>query len=69
MLQPPPLDRGHKEYYCPPNAACRPPGWKPREKPVGDRREPLITTAGITDQWWFFPAVAVGAWWLFSGRK
>ena len=69
-----PTDRAclHREHYaqkppfllpgdCPPNAKCK--------QEVGGRREPLVTTAGITDQWWFFPAVAVGAWWLFSGRK
>lgn len=40
--------------YCPPNAKCK------QEKPVGGRSEPLITTAGVTDQWWFFPAVVLG---------
>jgi len=42
--------------YCPPNAKCKSP------EQERDERKALISTAGVTDQWWFFPAVVVGAW-------
>ena len=68
-----PTDRAclHREHYAqkppllpPLTPPVLPTEAKPREpveqKPVGGRREPLITTAGVTDQWWFFPAVVLG---------
>jgi len=69
-----PTDRGclNREWFrqrqqlppatgdCPPNAKCQ----SPRQK-----RDAVVSTAGITDQWWFFPALVVGAWWLVKGRN
>jgi hypothetical protein len=51
-MTPPVLPPG----YCPPNAKCKSP------EQERDERKALISTAGVTDQWWFFPAVVVGAW-------
>jgi len=49
-------------------ARCMLPG---RKRPASsqEERDALVSTAGITDQWWFFPAVVVGAWWIFKGRN
>ena len=67
-----PTDRGclNREWFrqrqqtppapggCPPNAKCK-----------QAKRDAFVSTAGITDQWWFFPALVVGAWWLVKGRN
>lgn len=51
-------------------ARCLLPGWKRPDSSQEEReeREALISTAGITDQWWFFPAVVAGAWLLFRKK-